>query len=35
MEGIGLYKWPDSRKYIGEYKANLKDGYGIYKFKNG
>jgi len=32
MHGFGLYSWPNADKlYIGEYKHDLKDGYGIYK----
>ena len=35
MHGIGVYKWLDDRVYIGEYKDNHKQGYGVFKFQNG
>jgi len=35
MHGVGLYTWADGKLFVGEYKENKKDGYGIYKFKSG
>ena len=32
MEGIGLYVEDDQTRYLGEFKNNKKDGYGIYKY---
>ena len=29
MHGTGIYTWIDGNKYIGEYKQNLKEGYGL------
>lgn len=28
MHGEGEFRWPDGRLYKGEYKHDLKDGYG-------
>jgi hypothetical protein len=28
MDGSGEFKWPDGRIYIGEYKADKKEGHG-------
>lgn len=33
--GKGLFLWPDGRKYDGEYKDDLKDGYGMFSSKDG
>ena len=30
MDGMGMYTWPDGRRYAGEYKDNKKHGYGVY-----
>ena len=35
MHGEGLYKWPDGRKYKGEYSKDQKDGYGRYYWPDG
>ena len=35
MDGIGYYSWTDGKRYLGEYKDNDKDGFGIHKFANG
>ena len=32
MNGIGISKWDDNKKYIGEYKDGKINGYGILKF---
>ena len=34
MDGIGVYEWPDGRKYMGQYSLNVKSGYGIYIYKD-
>lgn len=28
MNGEGVYTWPDGKRYIGEYKSDLKHGVG-------
>ena len=33
MNGIGEFKWKDGKKYIGNYKNDKKDGFGIYSWK--
>ena len=35
MNGIGLYSWPNGRKYRGEFKNNLKHGHGEYTQADG
>jgi hypothetical protein len=30
MEGMGIFIWPDKKKYIGQYKNDKKCGYGIF-----
>lgn len=30
MEGEGVFKWPDGRKYEGEYVDDKKEGRGIF-----
>lgn len=35
MEGIGLYIWPDGRRYEGEYFQDKKHGKGIYSWVDG
>ena len=32
MDGEGVFKWPDGRKYQGQYKDDKKDGYGIFEW---
>jgi hypothetical protein len=34
MHGKGWFKFPDGRFYEGEYKNNLKDGYGVFNWPN-
>ena len=35
MEGQGVFSWPDSRKYEGEYKDDKKEGYGVFHWPDG
>ena len=28
MHGIGTFIWPDGKKYTGNYRDDLKEGYG-------
>lgn len=35
MHGKGEFHWANGNIYIGEYKEDKKDGYGIVKFKDG
>lgn len=35
MNGKGLYKWPDGKYYLGEFKNDKKDGYGTYVWADG
>ena len=35
MSGYGLFKWPDGRKYEGEYNKDKKEGYGIFYWPDG
>jgi hypothetical protein len=30
MEGEGVFKWPDGRKYEGEYVDDKKEGRGVF-----
>ena len=30
-----MFKWPDGRKYEGEYKNDKKEGYGIFYWPDG
>ena len=30
MDGYGLYKWSDGRKYLGGYKKDKREGFGIF-----
>ena len=30
MHGLGVYSWPDGRKYVGSYIQDKKEGYGEY-----
>ena len=34
-EGSGEFLWGDGRKYKGEFKNDLKQGYGILEFPDG
>ena len=34
MNGIGLFKWGDGRKYIGYYKDDKRNGFGIFFWSN-
>jgi len=35
MEGVGIFEWPDGRKYEGEYLDDKKEGYGAFKWPDG
>ena len=35
MNGKGLFRWPDGRKYEGGYIDNLKEGDGEYLWTDG
>ena len=35
MEGLGLFLWPDKKKYIGQYSKDKKAGYGIFLWPDG
>ena len=35
MDGYGVYKWPDGRKYEGQYIKDKKAGHGDYKWPDG
>lgn len=35
MNGKGVYKWQDGRKYEGEYLNDKKHGFGIYYWADG
>ena len=35
MNGYGIFKWPDGRKYEGDYKKDKKEGFGIYYWPDG
>ena len=32
MDGDGIFRWPDGRKYQGQYKDDKKEGYGIFEW---
>ena len=34
MNGIGLFKWDDGRKYFGMFKDDKRHGFGIYFWNN-
>ena len=34
MNGIGLFKWNDGRKYFGEFNNDKRNGFGIYFWNN-
>lgn len=29
MNGRGVFRWPDGKKYVGYYKEDRKNGYGV------
>ena len=31
-DGIGIYLWEDGKKYMGEWKENIIEGFGIYEY---
>ena len=33
--GLGVYTWPDSRRYEGEFRFDVKDGVGFMRWPNG
>lgn len=35
MEGIGVFVWPDGKKFMGYYAKDKKNGFGTYHAKNG
>ena len=35
MEGKGIFSWIDGRKYVGEYKNDLKHGIGTFTWPDG
>lgn len=35
MHGRGVFTWPDSRKYEGEYIDDKKEGYGVFYWPDG
>mmetsp|Transcript_13946 Transcript_13946/g.21744 ORF Transcript_13946/g.21744 Transcript_13946/m.21744 type:complete len:103 (+) Transcript_13946:955-1263(+) len=35
MQGEGLYKWPDGRKYQGAFSNDKKHGFGTYTYSDG
>ena len=34
MHGFGVFKWPDGRRYEGEYAFGKKNGIGAYVMNN-
>jgi len=32
MDGEGEFRWPDGRKYKGEYKDDKKEGFGVFEW---
>lgn len=34
MHGYGEFKWNDGKKYVGYYKNDRKEGFGIYYWEN-
>jgi hypothetical protein len=32
MHGKGLFTFKDGRKYVGDYKEDKKDGYGVFEW---
>lgn len=35
MEGKGVFTWPDGRKYVGDYKNDMKHGIGTFTWQDG
>ena len=35
MHGRGTYKWPDGRKFEGNYENDRKEGHGVYTWPDG
>lgn len=35
MSGKGVFLWPDGRKYEGDYKNDVKEGYGRLEWPDG
>jgi len=35
MDGVGIYEWPDGKKYLGNYSKGLKHGHGVYRSNDG
>jgi len=35
MDGKGIFSWPDSRKYDGDYLDDKKHGYGVFEWPDG
>ena len=35
MHGLGVFQWPDGRKYDGHYKHDKKEGFGVYTWAHG
>ena len=35
MNGIGVFSWPDGRKYTGEFVDGVKSGHGKYEWPDG
>ncbi len=35
MHGRGTYKWPNGKKYVGDYKNDKKEGKGTYSWPDG
>ncbi len=35
MNGYGIFKWPDGRKYQGDYKRDKKEGFGVFYWPDG
>lgn len=35
MEGRGTFSWDDGRKYVGDYKNDLKHGQGTFSWPDG
>jgi hypothetical protein len=32
MDGEGTFSWPDQRVYMGQYKEDMKEGYGVFEW---
>lgn len=35
MNGLGVYEWPDGKKYEGAYENDMKHGFGKFTFSDG